>query len=558
MTLTIAGLSGFGRSSAALVQDGAVRAAAAEELFSRRKNDPALPVQAFAWACRQAGVEPAAVELIAFAEKPVQRFVRILGGLAQGFPFTLRRFPHTLTTWLGDRIWLKHALMKALAVHPDRLLFVERPVAQAAAAFFGSAFDEAAILVVDGAAEWAATTLARGKGTSLEVLAEIQHPHSLPFFLDAVAHHLLVPESGGLRWLAPLAAYGEPRLAAAMRDLVREEPDGAYSLDPGAFDLSGGTAKFTAKARRLLGEARGAGQDATRWADVVNSAQVVVEERVLALCREAKRRAGGTRLCVSGAVFQHPGIAARVLRDAPFDEVHVDPYLDEAAAAVGAALYVSHAVQGVPRTRPHSAVRECALPEVPESAAWTATVKHRDDLAASAVAALSDGGSVALVAGRPELETRPRGLRALLVDPSRPDAVQKLRVQIKLAEPYVPLALCGLQDVVAAWHAPRTRAAAERCQATVTIANGQVEALRGGVHVDRTALVHAVDPGAQPLLAAVLRQHAVRTGRPAVLAMSSLNRAGDPTVMAPLEAVDLLRRSDIALLIWGDQEVRPR
>ena len=243
MTLTVAGLSGFGRSSAALVRDGVLVAGAAEEQFSRRKHDPALPQRAFRWPCTRAGIEPGAVDFVAFAEKPVQRFVRILGGLAQGFPFTLRSLPRTLTTWLGDRLWLKNSLMKSLAVDPNRLLFVERPMVQSAAAFFTSGFDEAAIVVVDGVGKWAATMLAKGKGTTIEAVAEIQHPQSLAFLLDAVAHHLLVPETGGLRWLAPLAAAGEPRLAKAMEEeeIVRPVGSGAYALNSKSFDLSGGT-----------------------------------------------------------------------------------------------------------------------------------------------------------------------------------------------------------------------------------------------------------------------------------------------------------------------------
>ena len=556
MTLTVAGLSGFGRSCAALVKDGVLRASAAEEIFSRRKNDPALPAQAFRWICAQAGSEPGSLDFVAFAEKPVQRFVRVLGGLAQGFPFTLRSFPRSLTTWLGDRLWLKTSLMKSLAVDPNRLLFVERPLAQCAAAFFTSGFADAAILTVDGVGEWAATMLCRGQGTNIEPMAEIQHPHSLAFFLDAVGHHLLVPETGGLCWLAALASRGEPRLAKAMEEIVRPCSDGAYELDPRSFDLSAGTPRFTARARRILGQPRGSGQDAQAWVDVASSAQSLVVDRVLALCREAKRRTGCSKLCLSGSVFQDPDIVARVLADSEFEHVHVDPFLGDAAAALGAALWVTHVVHKVEPQKFDFRAQECALPQMPSGAGWSVQSGSADSASAAAVSALQAGKIVALVAGRTEFGSRPRGSRVLLADPTRADTTATLRNKVKLSEPYVPTALCGLAEDLVGWAETKTSEVTARAQCTLALPAGCAEAGNGDVQIGGKALLQAVDPATQPLLARILREFRATGSHVPLLAQTSLNRAGDPPVQEPLEAVDLLRRSEIEVLVWGDQVVR--
>src|SRR5262249_42943449 len=149
-------------------------------------------------------------------------------------------FPSTLTTWLGSRLWLKAEIVKRLPVPADRVLFLERTLAQLTSAFLTSPFADAAVLIVDDTGEWAATTIGRGRvddagKAQIEILAEIQHPHSLPALLGAVAHHLQVPEVGGLRWLSPLCAYGEPSLLAALREVVRAEADGAYALETSFF-----------------------------------------------------------------------------------------------------------------------------------------------------------------------------------------------------------------------------------------------------------------------------------------------------------------------------------
>jgi carbamoyltransferase len=567
----IAGLSAFGRSSAALLDDGTLRAAAAEELFSRRKNDPAIPYRAFRWCCAQAGVPPGAVDFVVFAEKPLQRFIRLLAGLATGFPRTLRAFPSTMFTWLGDRLWLKSALVRGLDVDPERVLFVDRSLAQASAAFLTSPFDEAAILIVDGFGEWAATTLAKGSRAtgSIEVLAEVQHPHSLLFFLEALAHHLLVPEAGGLRWLAPLGAGGEPRFRAEMAALVRPEPAGAYSLDPRYFDFAAGTARFSRRARKLLGDPRAPGQalhltgesgvgDARRAADLVRSAQAVCEERCLALVREAAQRTGARRLCLGGGLFLDPRILAAVLEEAPFEAVHVEPYLDDAGAAVGAALYASLCVEGraARRAAPRLPGEGEALAKVPSGSGVSVERSPEEEVVGAAVSALASGKVVGWVHGLPELGVRPRGRRVLLADPSNAEAVRRLRERVKLGEPYVPLAMAALPAALTDWSlCPRSRPAVGSCQATAPVPPGLRDVLSGAVQVDGTALLHEVDARCQPRLARVLADFAARTGRPPLLAQTSFNRAGDPPVLEPAEAVDLLRRSELDVLFWGDQRV---
>src|SRR3954447_26911369 len=65
-------------SAAALVVDGRLVAAAQEERFTRIKHDPAFPQHAVAYCLREGGLEPKQLDYVAFYEKPLVKFERLL------------------------------------------------------------------------------------------------------------------------------------------------------------------------------------------------------------------------------------------------------------------------------------------------------------------------------------------------------------------------------------------------------------------------------------------------------------------------------------------------
>jgi carbamoyltransferase len=562
----VAGLAGFGRSSACLYVDGKLSSAVPEEACTHRKNDPGIPAEAFAWCCESSGVDPSALDYVAFAEKPVQRFIRVLGELATGFPGTARSFPSTLRTWLGDRLWLKSRLVEALHIPAEKLLFVERGVAQASSAFLTSEFDEAAVLVVDNTGEWATTTLAVGRSagnaTSIDVIAEIQHPHSLAHVLEAVSHHLMLPEHGGQRWLAALDAFGTSRFAPELSRMVPSGADGTYSLDPRMFELRSGRTRFAQAAQTWIGPPRRPGQpllDESRWADIAASVASVVAARCVELTRIARERTGKRALCLGGSVFLHPRVLTTVLRESPFDAIHVDPYLDEAGAANGAALHVLHVAGDVPRTRSPSLNDGHSLPfemAAVDELELRAEVLTDEEIVMTAVDLLAEGTVIGWGEGPPEVTTSPTGRRALLADPGSKKALRRLRRDIKESESHVPLALLALDTAIESWASGGVpHPAVSAAQALVDVPEDIAVTMPDALHADGRALVRAVDPDEQPRLAAVLRAFAERTGRPPILALSSMNRSGEPPALTARDALRLVRQTPIETLFWGSHAV---
>jgi len=555
--MILAGTAAFGRSSACVLRDGALPAIACEEWFSQRKDDPAIPEQALAWCCTAAGARLQDLDWLVFAEKPVQRFIRILGHLARGFPCTLPDFVRALPIWLGDRLWLKTTLAARLRLPPERLLFVERPVAQAATALFSSPCRSAAILVVDATSEWATTTLAEartdGGRTRLSMLAEVQYPHALWFVQEALLHHLQLPEAGGVRWLAALGAHGDERLRQQLEVLVPHLADGAHALDLRHFRLRHGRARFSRRGHAIVGAPPDRrhglldGSNAPRPADLVRSAQRLLVDRILAAAEALRRRTNARQLCLGGAVLQDPWLAGEVLARAPFDEVHLAPLQDEAGCAHGAAAYVAHVVLGQPRG--DFALLAPPPPPLPAAAAGEVELRHagRATRVAAAAAALAAGEVIAWVESAPEPTLRPIGRSVLLADPCAAAAIARLQ-RVKLSEPFVPPMLLADQGFCSLWTDARRRAAALGGLASVTVPDALRARLGNVVAPDGTVLLAA----ARGPLAELLHAVAARNGGPPLLAMSSYNRAGEPPVVHAAQAIDLLRRSGATLLCWGD------
>ena len=176
--MNILGVSAFYHdSAAALVCDGKIIAAAQEERFTRKKQDSSFPINAVAYCLAEGGVAPDAIDALAFYDKPITKFARVLETYFSVAPKGLRPFMMALPLWMKEKLWIPYQIEMALEKRgfkqPKELFFTEHHEAHAASAFFPSPFKSAAILTVDGVGEWATSSLGRGNGNELELLEEL-------------------------------------------------------------------------------------------------------------------------------------------------------------------------------------------------------------------------------------------------------------------------------------------------------------------------------------------------------------------------------------------------
>src|SRR5215468_8747668 len=247
----------FHDASAALLRDGILVAAAEEERFTRKKHDFDFPQNAIDFCLRASGLTAMDIDYVAFFEKPLVKFERLLLSVLQTFPRSSRVFREAMIAWLGDKLWVKDLIRKRLGVPESRILFSEHHLSHAASAFLCSPFDEAAILTIDGVGEWTTASIGVGKGSQIKLLKEIQFPHSLGLLYSAFTAFLGFEVNEGEYKVMGMAPFGQPRYADKVWKLIRQESDGSFTLDMRYFSFHHSTdTTYSPKFLELFGPAR--------------------------------------------------------------------------------------------------------------------------------------------------------------------------------------------------------------------------------------------------------------------------------------------------------------
>lgn len=577
----------FHDSAAALLVDGVIVAAAQEERFSRIKHDPSLPIEAISWCLEDAGVDSGDLAAVVFHEKPFTTYERILASHATVGPRGFPVLKQTVGTWTRSKLWAGARLQRALAatgrVRP-RVLYAEHHMSHAAAAFYPSPHDEAAVLTVDGVGEWATTTIAHGSGADLRIVEELRFPDSVGLLYSAATAYLGFEVNDGEYKVMGLAPYGEPRFLDELLDsVVHLSDDGSVGIDQRFFDYRVGRCMTTACLDELLeGPARAEGEALDqRHADVAASVQRVVEEAMLGLARRARSTTKSPYLCMAGGVALNCVANRRMIDAGIFDDVWVQPAAGDAGSALGAAMWAAHAVRGDPRGAPtHDGMAGATLGprfDAGEIARWLERnqvpfkrVPDPELRNVEVARELADGAVVGWFEGRMEFGPRALGHRSILADPRRRGVVTDINSRVKGRESFRPFAPAVLQehaeelfDLAAPspfmlFTAPVRGADLDRSSAgsfadrLATVRSP----LPACTHVDGSARVQTVDRERHPAFHSLLRAFEAATGCP-VLLNTSFNRAGEPIVRSPADALRTAETTGLDLLVLEDCLVRP-
>jgi carbamoyltransferase len=558
--------AGYHDAAAALVVDGRVVAAMQEERFSRVKNDPSVPRRAALACLAEAGLAAGDLDRVVFHENPFAKLERVMVSLLRAFPWSFRQFPRAIGAQLGDKIWILDTIGEALGVARERVTFADHHLSHAASAFFSSPYPEAAVLTVDGVGEDTVAAIYRGEGERLTLVDRMLFPHSLGLLYAALTAYLGFEVNEGEYKVMGLAAYGAPALRDEFRRFVRLGDDGSVELDLDYFAFTTDTeVGFGPKLEALLGPRRDPGRpwDLTtpadkRAADVAATLQAVTEEALCALAQEAKRRTGYDALCLAGGVALNAVANARVLREAGFSKVFVQPAAGDAGGALGAAILGAIEL-GDPRP---AAMRSAALGapiREGEAESLAEALGLSCEALADPVARLADllerGKIVAVARGRFEWGPRALGQRSILALPRLPGVRERLNRVIKKREPFRPFAPAVLADRADELFegAPNdmTPFMTTVCRARAS----RRDEMSAAVHVDGSARVQTVVPGdaLEPLLAELGRR-----GLPPVVLNTSLNGPREPIAGSATDAVAFLLAHPVDALLAGDALVSRR
>jgi carbamoyltransferase len=241
---TILGIPAFYHDSAAgLVVDGDIVAAAQEERFTRKKHDPDFPSLAIEYCLREGGKAPEQVDYVVFYEKPLRKFERLIETYLAFAPSGFKSFRMAMPVWLKEKARLRKVMREYLGPRVKApIAFADHHESHAASAFFPSPFDEAAILTLDGVGEWSTTTWGVGRGNRIELMKQVQFPHSRGLLYSAMIYHCGFKVNSGEYKLMGLAPYGRPVYKDLItRYLIDLKPAGSSSATwtwPRAFSPS--------------------------------------------------------------------------------------------------------------------------------------------------------------------------------------------------------------------------------------------------------------------------------------------------------------------------------
>src|SRR5579871_4970751 len=608
MRRAILGISAYYHdSAAALLIDGEVVAAAQEERFTRKKHDPSFPIHACRYVLEEAGLSYRDLGAVAFYDKPFLKFERLLETYHAFAPKGLTSFISAIPVWIKEKLFMRRLLAEHLAELGEGkvpVYYPEHHLSHAASAFYPSPFSEAAILTVDGVGEWATTTICRGQGKDIEIVKELQFPHSVGLLYSAFTYYTGFTVNSGEYKLMGLAPYGNPEGARTSEfvkkittELVDIRKDGSILLNMDFFDYATGLKMVDEqKWEKLFGLPRRKpeSQIDQAYMDMALAIQQVTEDIVLRLACTARQATKSKHLVLAGGVALNCVANGKILKAGLFDDIWIQPAAGDAGGALGAAYAVWHIHDGNDRNLNgcFDSMKGSYLgPEFSDKQVARTLQKHNahacyyDDyrtLAGVVAEKLAEGNVVGWFQGRMEFGPRALGNRSILGDARNPEMQKKMNLKIKYREGFRPFAPAVLVERTGEYfdldrpspymglvaevreELRRPMSEAERKLFGIDKLNVPRSSIPAVTHVDYSARIQSVDSRTNPRFHRLIERFAARTGC-AVLVNTSFNVRGEPIVCTPEDAYRCFMRTEMDvlviedfLLMKGDQPERPR
>jgi carbamoyltransferase len=540
-------LMGHDVSCTLLDHSGVPIIVAEEERYSRQKKGRFIPPSDFpVEVVREVGLCEADIRHVALANIP-ELFDRRALVSRSGEPFA-----RSLTT---------HALYRVLSRRLpdlDSVTWVRHHLCHAASAFFASPFSDAVVLTVDGMGEDETASIWDGEGERIEKRIAVRHPHSLGYLYQAIAQWIGL--TGGEREgkLMGLCAFGEPNFTALLRkNFLHSDGDGAFRLAPALAAIRCDNANWVQYCESYLGPRRRPGEPLTaKHRDVAASVQLLLEETLLAFAQLANRLTGRRRACFAGGVFMNSVANGRLRREAPFDDIWVQPLAGDNGLSLGAALWTYTSRH---RRRPHwwmsspflgSDIRNDEVRAL--VAREHACVEPYVDLEQEVASLLAAGKFVGWVRGRAEVGARALGHRSIFADPRIASTKDRLNEVIKRREPWRPFAPIALEEEAGRFFLDARPSPLMTFCSQARSNAGMIPAV---LHVDGTARVQTVGDDFDPSIVRLLRAFRETTGI-GVLLNTSFNVRGEPIVRTPDDAWRIFNGTGMDALVLGDYLLR--
>ena len=581
--MNILGISAYYHDSAAcLVRDGEIVAAAQEERFTRKKHDHEFPQNAVEFCLDRAGIRGEDLDLVAFYDKPLLKFDRLLETYISYAPRGFKLFRMGMPLWLRQKLYTPRELDRGLGgQYKGRFVFTDHHESHAASAFYPSPFQEAAVLTLDGVGEWATGSIAYGQDHRLDMLQEMRFPHSLGLLYSAFTYFTGFRVNSGEYKLMGLAPYGEP----VYRDLMIEKlldlkDDGSFRMNMDYFGFCDSDVMTSPKMDSLFGgPPRKAETDITqREMDIAASIQAVTEEIVLKIAAHAHAITGSKNLVMAGGVALNCVANGRILREGPFDELWIQPAAGDAGGALGTALFTWHQLLCNGRQANANDHQSGSLlgpsysgdeiqAYLDEVGAVYRTFEDEAELIDVIAQAIADQKVVGHFADRAEFGPRALGSRSILGDARSTEMQSVMNLKIKFRESFRPFAPAILRESVSEFFDMREDenspymllvapvSESKRLKAQEAQSGRGLEKLKESrstvpaiTHVDYSARVQTIDEKHHPRFYKIIKSFESKTQSPVVI-NTSFNVRGEPIVNSPEDAYRCFMHTNMDVLV---------
>jgi len=529
-------------SAACILKDGKVIAAAEEERFTRIKHDVNFPINAIKYCLKEASIDISQVDYIAFYEKPLIKFERVLHQFLETFPFAFRTFFNIVPSWLSEKLRVARLLRKKVGFKGD-ILYIEHHLAHAASAFLPSPFKKAAILTIDGVGEWTTTAYGYGKGNDIVLLKELRFPHSVGLLYSTITAYLGFKVNNDEYKVMGLAAYGEPRYYEKLKEIVNLRKDGSLFFDMSYFDYHYKLTMPSKKMVKEFGPIRKRGEKlAQHHKDMACSLQTLTEDIVLTMLKHLYKETKCRNLCMAGGVALNSVTNGKILKNTPFKDIFIPPAAGDGGTCLGAALY---AYNSILRRKRNYVLKSAALGPgftteevksfLDQNGIKYRTFRNDNELVKTAAKLIHNNKIVGWFQGRMEWGPRALGFRSILANPCNRNMKDILNKRVKHREEFRPFApAVPVTDTKKYFDCDNPIPYPADFMLMVYPATKQ-KLIPSAIHIDGSGRLQTVRKNQNPLYYKVIKEFGKLSGVPIVI-NTSFNIRGEPIVCTPADA----------------------
>ena len=554
--MKILGISAFYHdSAAALVIDGKVVTALEEERFTRVKHDNAWPAQAISKCLLLNKIKIQDLDCVAYYEKPLLKFERILDTFIKTYPRSLRPFVQTVPEYLTHKLKIEQTIRKL--GYRGQIKFVSHHLSHASAAYFSSNFTQTAILTVDGVGEYQTTALWQAKDKQLELLAELNFPHSLGLFYSTLTAFLGFRVNNDEYKVMGLSAYGKPRYVNKLKKLINLKPDGSFALNMKYFAFEYSGSMWSQDLEKLLGRPRQPKDKIlAKHRDLASSLQTLTEQVYFQMLRHLHSLTKTENLCLSGGVALNALANGKIYNETPFKRVHILGPSGDSGTAIGAALYSYYQQKPQAKRQPithlylGTQTNDSVIGKLLDKNGLKYQRFHsQKELIRTTAQLLADNKIVGWWQGKMEFGPRALGHRSILANPKQKNMKDKVNI-IKRREFYRPFAASVLQEHVHELFAvPEKNYSSPFMNFCFQIKPSARKLITSIVHTDNSCRIQTVNRHDNGVYYDLIREFYRLTGIPAVL-NTSFNLSHEPIVEhAELAIEDFVNTKMDALVI---------